>query len=353
MNRVCWPHISRTRVDSLVSLLRDEREHVLGFIGPSTRSLTIERLLGKEILASLASRSMAADRCTGSLNIVFQRLPAWMRDGKQNPIISKKRPLDQSTQGMQHDLTPVASRSHPDVSTTISEEPPPMGIQRASTFPKHGSSRAEVPATSLDNAWTHNASSYRVPTPTSAPYDASTFAEASQRSAAQAGGPISSYAMAPNPALSDLSTMMFPPEDEPFGYPNQPLTTFENNQQFSKNSIYPTSQFYNSIGTGSQMAQLSRGRDDSIEAQFYPLPPYIEQSQHHLPLQSQRAVGFPPAMGYGATQAQSRTAAQAMQIPHGGWSAPQQFPQDISDVNINGLFGGGEWLPPGFPNYQG
>lgn len=164
------------------------------------------------------------------------------------------------------------------------------------------------------------------------------------------------YSMAPglaNPALADMSSMMFPSADEPFGYPNQPLTTFENNQQYSKNSIYPSSQMYNSIGNNSPLAPSSRGRDENIEAQFYPLPPYIEQRQQPMPLQSQRAMGFPSSMGYGASQAQSGSVAQAMQIPNGGWTGPQPFQQDLGDININGLFGGGEWLPPGYPSYQG
>lgn len=154
-----------------------------------------------------------------------------------------------------------------------------------------------------------------------------------------------------NPALTDLSSMMFPSPEEPFGYPNQPLTTFENNQQFSKNSIYP-SQMYNSLGSNSPMPS-SQGLDENIEAQFYPLPPYIEQRQQPMPLQSQRMMGATPSMGYGAPQAPSRHAAQAMQIPNGGWAGQQSFPQDLSDININGLFGGGEWLPPGYPSYQG
>lgn len=282
-----------------------------------------------------------------------------MRDGKQNPTISKKRTLDQSALPTQNDLAPMASRSHPDVST-ISQEPPQIGIQRASTFPKLGSSSANASNSSLENSWSQSGSSYGAQTPTSAPYDASTFAAASQRNKSQAGGGIPPYSMGTslaNPALADLSSMMFPPAEEPFGYPNQPLTTFENNQQYNKNSIYPSSQVYNSIGNASPVAPPSRGGEENIEAQFYPLPPYIEQRQQQrqqpMPLQSQRVMGFGPSMGYGAGQAQSGTAAQAMQIPNGGWAGQQPFQQDLSDININGLFGGGEWLPPGYPTYQG
>lgn len=249
----------------------------------------------------------------------------------------------------------MASRSHPDVST-VNEDPPQMGIKRASTFPKHIDTKpAAAAASPFESSWSQSGgSSYGAQTPTSAPFDATTFAAASQRNVSQAGGGMAGYSSSQglgNPALTDLSSMMFPSAEEPFGYPNQPLTTFENNQQFSKNSIYP-SQMYNNMGSNSPMPSL-RGRDENIEAQFYPLPPYIEQRQQALPLQSQRFMGATPSMGFGATQAQSGNAAQAMQIPNGGWAGQQSFPQDLGDININGLFGGGEWLPPGYPSYQG
>jgi hypothetical protein len=311
---------------------------------------------GKEVLASLASRSMAADRCTVTLNIIFQRLPSWMRDGQQNPsMTSKKRP---------YDAGPEASRSHPDVSVA-SQEPPQVGIRRASTFPRHENTSSPSLDSPMDNSWSQSASSYGTHTPTSAPFDASTFSAANQRNFSQAtSGAAQSYGLPPNfanPGLTDLSSIMFPAGDEPFVYPNQPLTTFENNQQFAKGSMYPSAQAFTPLGNASPAASSSRGREENIEAQFFPLPPYIEQRQQQqmpqLRTQSQTR-GF--GMGYQQqsmpfnTGGQSTGAMPAMQMSNGGnWAGQSAFPQGMIDQNINiqDLFGGQEWNPM-FAGYQ-
>jgi hypothetical protein len=323
---------------------------------PTTEAVMKDAIEGKEVLASLASRSMAADRCTVTLNIIFQRLPSWMRDGQQNPsMTSKKRP---------YDAGPEASRSHPDVSVA-SQEPPQVGIRRASTFPRHENTSSPSLDSPMDNSWSQSASSYGTHTPTSAPFDASTFSAANQRNFSQAtSGAAQSYGLPPNfanPGLTDLSSIMFPAGDEPFVYPNQPLTTFENNQQFAKGSMYPSAQAFTPLGNASPAASSSRGREENIEAQFFPLPPYIEQRQQQqmpqLRTQSQTR-GF--GMGYQQqsmpfnTGGQSTGAMPAMQMSNGGnWAGQSAFPQGMIDQNINiqDLFGGQEWNPM-FAGYQ-
>jgi hypothetical protein len=328
---------------------------------PTTEAVMKDAIEGKEVLASLASRSMAADRCSVTLNIVFQRLPSWMRDGKQNPTMSKKRPYA-GPEGS----SAQAARSHPDVST-VSQEPPHMGIQRASTFPKHGSTNSPSLGSPMDNSWSHSASSYGASTPTSAPFDTNTFSAANQGNVSQAmQGVVPPYSLPPNfanPGLTDLSTMMFPAGDEPFVYPNQPLTTFENNQQFGKSSIYPSAQAFTPLGNASPATSTnSRGREENIEAQFYPLPPYIEQRQQQQLPQQLRTQSHQRGLGMGYAQqampfnsaGQSTSAVQAMQIPNGGnWVGQSAFPQGIIDQNINiqDLFGGQEWNPM-FAGYQ-
>src|ERR1700712_3529914 len=55
---------------------------------PTMQAVMKDALEGRQTLASLATRSMAADRCTATLNVVFQRLPDWMQEGLQNPMMS-------------------------------------------------------------------------------------------------------------------------------------------------------------------------------------------------------------------------------------------------------------------------
>ena len=68
---------------------------------PTTQACMKDALEGRQTLASLARRSMAADRCTATLNGVFQRLPDWMQRGQQNPIMTKKRQFEHSPQPSQ------------------------------------------------------------------------------------------------------------------------------------------------------------------------------------------------------------------------------------------------------------
>jgi len=184
--------------------------------------------------------------------------------------------------------------------------------------------------------------------------------------------------------------MMFPSGgDEPFLYPNQPLTTFENNQQFGAaaanaggkqsnpyiaNMVNGGGAMDSSVGTHhTQSQQLfpntppSRGgRDDNMEAQFFALPPYLEQSRSQqrpgppmsFPSDSIGFNGGPaaPPMTSNPTQQPQQTNLGGM--PN-GWSHQQQPPfngmqpqQDFNNINIQDLFGGAEWnamiMDPGF-----
>ena len=154
--------------------------------------------------------------------------------------------------------------------------------------------------------------------------------------------------------------MMFPTADEPFGYPNQPLTTFENNQQLAKDNPYLDAQRFGHVETSSPMVQpASRGREDHIEAQFFALPPYIEQrqqqrlqrhqqqqqQQHQQQLQN-RAMTFPAGnMDFDNNQVANNPAAQMPNGVSNNWQNQPQMGQDLSNINIQDIFGGAEWNP--------
>ncbi|KAK3114754.1 Gypsy retrotransposon integrase-like protein 1 [Teratosphaeriaceae sp. CCFEE 6253] len=328
----------------------------------TTQAVIKDALEGRQVLASLARRSMAADRCTATLNGVFQRLPEWMQEGQQNPAMSRKRQLEHSP-APQTRPDPRAARSHPDVSVVVPGSGAAIGpVRRASTFPKHGSNMPTVESpNSLEATWSRSgASSYGAQTPTSNAFDASAFGQ--WNDPGMGGNAMQQYTMPQtfaNPALPDLSAMMFPTADEPLGYPNQPLTTFENNQQYAKtHGAFP--QAFSGAPQHPSMIQrpTSRGRggaaDDNIEAQFFALPPYIEQRQHQQRLQHQQAqahaMGFPNGMqGFtsgGQAAMNAQTAANAMQMGAGDQQWMQQGQgqgQGYGNINIQDLFGGAEW----------
>ena len=324
---------------------------------PTTEAVMKDALEGKQVLASLTSRSMAADRCTATLDVVFNRLPNWMREGRENPSASRKRPYapsPQPQQGRQRE----ASHSHPDVSSAGRETPKPGFVRRASTFPNNSASVPKVESHSnLDTPWTQSGtSSFGPQTPTTNGGFDSGFMGFNNATDAMVNG-MSQYSLPPNfanPAIPDVSAMMFPSGgDEPFSYPNQPLTTFENNRQFAKNNPYMNAQGFNVDDANNLMLPASRGRDDNMEAQFFALPPYMEQARQ----QQHQATGFPRDSS-AFSNGMPLSNGQPMQLPRNAWHGQQQgFQQQpaFSDINIQELFGGAEWNPsimdPGYrPN---
>ncbi len=313
---------------------------------PTTEAVMKDALEGRQVLSSLSQRSMAADRCTATLDNVFQRLPNWMRNGQRNPSMPKKRQHDSRSSTPLAQM-PQASRSHPDVSLANISDPTPPTTKRASTFPKSDLTNGLSISPTPYDSWSPSGTSTMGPqTPTTGqesgtnPY-AFQISQSAPNILNQSRNQYSVPPMSfPNPAIADLSNMMFPSADEPFGYPNQPLTTFETSQQLAKNNLYNPSNGYNNLDTTSPfgLAHTSRsGTDDNLEAQFFALPPYIEQRQQMA--QQQQSMSFP--MGLAANQ-------QGMGTPN-GWTTQQQSMHPgndiMSDINIQQIFGGNEWFP--------
>lgn len=314
----------------------------------TTEAVMKDAIEGQEVLASLSKRSLAADRCTATLDIVFHRLPEWMRKGQKNPAVSKKRQHGSGT-GSPRKLTPPAARSHPDISSAsaIHNEPIPGLNKRASTFPHHSAPNSLNMASSNYDSWSQSgASSLGPQTPTTNEFPSASlmpFQAQSTLSAFSQGMqlPPSNYN---NSAIADLSTMMFPTPDDPLGYPSQPLTTFENNQQFSKNNPYLNDGFSGIDSTSPMLPPPSRGgREDNLEAQFFALPPYIEQRQQ--PPRS--GVNFAGGVNFANNQHLGTPTTQMSN----GWPGQQQaMPQAaLSNINIQDLFGGTEWAPMNMP----
>ena len=314
----------------------------------TTEAVMKDAIEGKEVLAALARRSMAADRCTATLDIVFQRLPEWMRNGQQNPAVSKKR-QHESSAGTS--LAKQASRSHTDVSSSRKDTMPGLN-KRASTFPHHSAPNALNITPGSYDTWSQSGTSSMGPqTPTSQDFSSNAYVPYSTQSVQQGlNQGMQQYTLPPsnytNPAIADLSTMMFPSADEPFGYPSQPLTTFENNQQFAKNHPYANNQTYSGVETASPMvAHPPRvGQEDNLEAQFFALPPYMDQRQQHPQAQGMNYGG---GGNFGKGQSLG-TPASAAQMPN-GWLGQQQPMQQggggMTNINIQDIFGGTEWNP--------
>ena len=334
---------------------------------PTTEAVMKDAHEGKQTLAQLSQRSMAADRCAATLDIVFQRLPEWLREGRPNPVASRKRQFDSGT-NTPSQMNPQASRSHPDVSTVGQDEPMPGMFRRASTFPQRQNAAANTmgaPPTPFDT-WSQSGASPMGPqTPSSNDFNLGPYMSQNPLSASAPGmGPnLPNYSLPGNnnnfgnPALSDLSNMMFPPADEPFSYPSQPLTTFENNQQIRKVDAYGggVPQQFNNLESTSPMAgtptSARSSRDDNMEAQFFALPPFIEQQRQ----QNMRGMTSQPQpnpnmgfAGFGSGRGGPQMGTPTQGMPGSGWPGQQQQsmpPGDMSNINIHEIFSEAGWNP--------
>jgi hypothetical protein len=196
---------------------------------------------------------------------LFEQLPERLITARSGPIIAKnKRPA------------PSANRTG---SQGVRSVPPlePAGLnQRATTFPVarsiyENNSRFRTDTTSNPNL---RQSYNEVISPTDISFASTPNSNGPDLSAQQSDFNIP-QSFTPNDGFPDLSAMMFPSGD-PFAYPNQPMTEFDNIKQENiadvRNS--PAAPAFLSNGTSGS------GIYDDLEGQLFgPLPPYLMQGQ--------------------------------------------------------------------------
>ncbi|KAF2486513.1 fungal-specific transcription factor domain-containing protein [Neohortaea acidophila] len=363
---------------------------------PTTAAIIKDALEGKEVLAALAKRSLAADRCSATLEGVFRRLPEWMQKGQQNPsMVGNKKRQHGSGKASPHAQNSAASRSLPDVTISMQSEGPGLH-RRAVTYPRHLSGpggNANMTPTTHDS-WSPSAASSLPQTPTSADFPpsagayinnynplnltstpTSTGLPPQQQYPPFAGAPPNNYGPN-NPAIADMSTMLFPQADEPFVYPCQPLTTFDAHQQqqmtAAKHDNGGGAYLNGNDGLyDNPLSSTLPGLEDNIEAQFFALPPYLssaaappqgtfgreaDMAAHAQPHPQQQHQGV---MGGQQQQAMATNGWGQQQLPQHAQHAhhhPQQQQQHMSsapglggvggvagDISLQELFGGPEW----------
>ncbi|KAJ5155808.1 hypothetical protein N7492_008611 [Penicillium capsulatum] len=204
---------------------------------------------GKNTLAGLAKKSMAADRCSQSLNCLFKTLPEMLKNRQSSkPQVNLKRPA------------PSNQSSQAEPSSTMPEQTLP---HRSSTFPVQMMSQLSPSKSSgrrqksMDNAQAFpsrpaengSQSAWMASTPEllTEPMTTPEPTTSTSQNLSFASQEPSSLAWSQqfnNPNnLPDLMPIMFP-SDDPFAYPTQPMSKleddhFRNDQPGMQSSHYP------------------------------------------------------------------------------------------------------------------
>ncbi|KAJ5918439.1 hypothetical protein N7466_010431 [Penicillium verhagenii] len=223
---------------------------------------------GKTTLAGLAKKSMAADRCSQSLNCLFKTLPEMLKNRQgSKPLVNLKRPAPSS----------------------VSMEPEPIKLpsdqttlpHRSSTFPTQLMQHSQIPdpstrrQKSMDNPKAMNNrpvdngshSAWLASTPELLTESMATPEPmaSSSLNATLANQEPSSFVwsqQSTNPNnLPDLMPIMFP-SDDPFAYPTQPMSTLEDDHFRHDRSGMASAQF--PFDSASQSGMANSPSDPSI-----------------------------------------------------------------------------------------
>ncbi|KAF4555672.1 Fungal specific transcription factor domain-containing protein 38 [Elsinoe fawcettii] len=297
---------------------------------PTTQELMKDALNGKAILASAAKRTMSADRCTATLDIIFSRLPEWMREGRSNPAPAKrKRKQAAENRPLSGVQTLAMPRSMP-----AGMQVDPTGAQSPANMMTGGVAQ---PTIKSEGPYTPSAASFN-----SAPYTPTDYSPTTQT--------LQQFGLQPastNPDVPDISSMIFS-SNEPFTYPSQPLTTFENNRGGRDAALYGSNGIQDPPGN-LPGGPTSQPAGDNLEAQLYNMPPFMMQEPHWSgSMQGQGSMTGVPNGSVTGTQPpqQQYMMTQGPQSMDPNWQnqrhATYGDQQAFQDINLQDIFGS-EW----------
>ncbi|KAH6636526.1 fungal-specific transcription factor domain-containing protein [Chaetomium tenue] len=287
---------------------------------PGSAEILADAKTGRDVIATLAKRSLAADRITVALNPLFDQLPDQVKKPTGRPTPTKKRsaPAPSSSQGSRAGSAALPSR--PDLQDGIpqrrSEEMtrPAIGLlRREARAPPQRTASFDTIGFQHGSLAGQNFTNLQDILPMNMPMSGTGSDSSSTQGTMQRHTPGFQQGQAtggPATSLYKMDAIMFPSED-PFAYPNQP-------------PIDPASQH-----PGSQTPQSSAGQSHDA-MQFY-IPNMYEGIEGQLlePIPSYLMSQGPqrqPQHGIDATAQMYHTSnMHAMQPDHG--SHAHQQPQ--------------------------
>ncbi|KAK3692369.1 fungal-specific transcription factor domain-containing protein [Podospora appendiculata] len=255
---------------------------------PGSAEILADAQAGKDVIASLAQRSLAADRVTDALNALFEQLPDRLRKTTAKPAPSRKRsaPAPESTAG----TVPLP------VHAVLRESNPPKRRSEEIIRPQSSTVRREVPrrpqrTTSFDTVGLQQdgltGQNFTANLQELLPLDIAMGGTGSDSSSTPSTAHRQLHGFQPphTPigsanALYKLDAVMFP--GDPIAYPNQPLMDLASQHRGRQSSQGPPAGHI-----PDSMPFFIPNMYDEIEGQLLgPVPPYLVQQGHttHLGL---------------------------------------------------------------------
>ncbi|KAL2813140.1 fungal-specific transcription factor domain-containing protein [Aspergillus granulosus] len=314
---------------------------------------------GKNTLAGLAKKSLAADRCSQSLNSLFKNLPELLKNRQSNKVqVNLKRSAPSS-----HQPAPTPELKPPQRASTFpiqlltrpskleaSNLPKslddhhaprsPAAKPRASYVPSWVKSPAEAPSSAASTP----SGSASQPDVTSTPSSTPAMSQALpiRESAA---GQFNAQPVPNTISFPDLMPIMFP-SDDPFAYPAQPMSTLEDDHfRFNDPGMNTTAPFTSGIPTTADQnigpVNLSRAQIDSLAG--FPMFQNGSQSSISAALSGQLPGSQPSQLqspaSHGSTPAEAVNSPDLVSIPNQnfvwqgyGFDQPPNFVPETSTV---------------------
>ncbi|KAF5023348.1 hypothetical protein F66182_4586 [Fusarium sp. NRRL 66182] len=247
---------------------------------PGSGEVLADARAGRQMIASLAEKSMSAERVTSALDGLFNQLPEQLDAGAVRQVPSKKRSaptVRPSSVSSHHTPVPASMTSLGTTDFTrtsqISTSSYPTTLSQG-TMDMHGGGGGGGGITAFqDNTFSPSFAEFMTP-------DMQQSTPESSSSAAT--HPYMGQQLGVHNPVNKLDSLMFPSED-PFAYPNQPMMELG----YPNKTDQPTS-----MGDSTQDMQLFlTGTFDDVESQIFGQPPPYMMHQQGQPMMG--ATGHP------------------------------------------------------------
>ncbi|KAL8734636.1 MAG: hypothetical protein Q9181_003120 [Wetmoreana brouardii] len=224
---------------------------------PASQEILRDAHEGRDTLASLAPRSMAADRSTQVLAGLFEQLPEALRTGRLKSVSVPQKKRSASVRDPSPSDTSVFPNARPSQSNVQNPtERSSTSSSAASSEWRHISGPYNSPAVPRQPMLNIDSAIRQSPQQVFSPAAPSNLGFLQQntstpsRPASATQPKFAPLQSTTGSSYPDMSTMMFP-SNNPFAYPNQPMTTIENYQGSSQPQsfgppIYPNATNRNS-----------------------------------------------------------------------------------------------------------